>query len=276
MARLGAAAARLDCFELGRHDGAGWHPLDAALDDGWVAEQVDRLAEGSGHGRRPRTVAVAYLAGGLSWAVAVPVTAMLVTEHVALDPAIGNVAVHVDQQGWPSRIALVRPRVTVLPGDLAAGRPNFAVAPSLGTLVESVADGLADAFAAIFAVVRRAGPYGISGMWGTLADDIASTVWLLHEHGSTARQLDHAWTVAEGIIDALQVRQPALRARPRRFHFSGATPPVDLPMRGTCCLYYRTPEAAADGDDGMCTTCPRRTDEQRVQLVNGRFARHHQ
>ena len=38
-------------------------------------------------------------------------------------------------------------------------------------------------------------------------------------------------------------------------------------MRGTCC-YYQAPESQVDGGDGLCTTCPRRTDDERIRLVD--------
>jgi Ferric iron reductase FhuF-like transporter/FhuF 2Fe-2S C-terminal domain len=267
------AAANLDCFDLGDPGGApGWHPLAAALDDQWLAAQLDRLIDGNGHGRRPRAVAGAYLASGLSWAVSVPVTALLVTQRQVIDTEAGNLSIHVDDYGWPTRMAIHQPRVTALPTDPAATQPAVTVTTGMPELVELAAAQLVATFTPIFAAIRRASPYGTSGMWGTLADNVASTLWLLRDRGATAAELDDGWQLAQALIDALQTRRPGLRSTPRRFRFADASPPADLPMRGTCCLYYRTPEAAADGGDGMCNTCPRRRDDERVALVNRWFA----
>ena len=270
-AHLRATAARLDVFDVGTTAGEGWHPLTMALDPAWTVERVDRLVEGNGHGPRPRPVSGAYLGAGLAWVVAMPVAAALVTEHRALDAGVEGIAVHVDHEGWPTRMAVLEPRFATLAGDPAAGCAGVAVVPDPGGLVEFAADRLADTFTAVFASVRRASPYGTSGLWGSLADHVASVLWLLHQRGATNADLARAWRVAEDLVDAIQRRQPRLKARARLFHFDGPTAPVNLPMRGTCCLYYTTPESQAAGGDGLCGTCPRRPDEERVRLVGHRL-----
>ena len=270
-AALRASAAATGLFDVGPQPGSAWHPLTSAGDPAWIGELVDRTEAGDGHGPRPRAVAGAYVAGALTWAVLQPATALLLREGRALDLSPEGLALLVDDTGWASRLAVVEPRFAALPGDPAA-TAAVALVPDVAALVERSADAVVATFTPIFAAVRACSPYGLAGMWGALADTVAAVLWLLHERGADPAALDRAWAGAESLVDALQRRVPQLKARSRRFRFEQPDPPVALPLRGTCCLYYRTPEAAVDGSDGLCTTCPRRSDEARVRLVEAGFA----
>jgi hypothetical protein len=267
---LAATAARFDLFDVGAPRGPGWHPLATALDPAWTAAHVERLARGGEHGPRPRAVAGAYLGSGLAWVVAVPVAAALATDRRCPDVAVGNVAVSIDDEGWSTRMAVLAPRFAALPGDPAAGSGDATVVGDVARLVDHAADTLVATFTPVFAAVRQASPYGLSGLWGSLADHVATMLWALRERGAAPAELGRAWALVEQLVDALQRREPRLRARSRLFRFDsgGTAPPVELPMRGTCCLYYQAPESQVDGGDGLCTTCPRRPDDERIRLVD--------
>lgn len=269
---LEATARRLDLFEVDVPSGPGWHPLADALDPGWMGARIARLVEGAGHGPRPLAACGAYLGADLAARVVTPLATMIVTERRALDVTLTNVAVRFDDDGWPTRMAVAEPRFAVLPGDPAVRNPGVSVLPDEDALIDWAASHVVETFTPVFASVRATSRYGTSGLWGALADQVASVLWLLHERGASPTGLDRAWTVAAAFVEAIQRLEPRLKARPRRFRFASARPVVDLPMRGTCCLYYTTPEAAADEGDGMCNTCPRRDDEERVRLVNERLA----
>lgn len=239
-----------------------WYPLTAALDPAWTATRIERLAEGAGHGRRPPAVAGSYFSGDLSWTIAHPAAVAFGRDATVLAISLDNVRVHFGDEGWPDRIEFVHDRRrTGTAGDLA--------------------DALVATLGPIFDIVRSLTPYGYAGMWGSLADHIATSLWELHYDdtggngvgGAAAtddKLVDVAWERLSQVIAELGRREPRLRARPRRFHFAAASPPVDLPMRGSCCLKFKAPEAAFD-DEPMCSTCPRRSDPERVALVNQRF-----
>ena len=264
---LQASAERLGCFDVGAPTGPGWHLLGEATDPALAERLVERVAAGDGHGPRPRAVAGAYVGGSLTWAVLQPVAALFAAERRALDLAPGNVAVQLDDDGWATRAAVLVPRFAALPDDPAADHDDVVTVPDDAALAAWAADRIVATFEPVLAAVRAASPYGTSGHWGTLADTISAILWLLHEQGASGTDLDAAWHRTEALVDAVQARVPALRARSRRFTLDAPGAPVALPMRSTCCLYYRTPEAAAAEGDGLCTTCPRRTDEERVRLV---------
>jgi hypothetical protein len=272
---LTATAARFDLFDVGAPPGSGWQPLASALDPAWTAARVDRLARGGEHGPRPRAAAGAFLAGDLAWVVAVPVTAAVLTERRCPDVAIGNVAIRVDDEGWSTRMALLAPRFAALPGDADAGSEDATVVDGLPGLVDHTAELLVATFTPVFASARRASPFGTSGMWGLLADHVSAVLWALRERGASPAELGQAWRDVEQLVDALQRQAPRLRARSRLFRFDGGgtVPPVELPMRGTCCLYDKAPESRAAGGDGLCTTCPRRPDGERIRLVDEHLRR---
>jgi ferric iron reductase protein FhuF len=247
-----------------------------AIDPAWTAGRVERLARGGEHGTRPRAVAGAYLGSGLAWVVAVPVAAALVTDRRCPDVTIDNVAVSIDDEGWSTRMAVLAPRFAALPSDPAAGSGDATLVDDVTRLVDATADLLVATFTPVFAAVRQASPYGLSGLWGSLADHVATVLWALRERGSAPAELGRAWALVEQLVDAVQRREPRLRARSRLFRFDrgGTAPPVELPMRGTCCLYYQAPESRVDGGDGLCTTCPRRPDDERIRLVDAHLSAH--
>ena len=78
--------------------------------------------------------------------------------------------------------------------------------------------------------MRQASPYGLSGLWGALADHVATVLWALRERGSAPAELGRAWALVEQLVDAVQRREPRLRARSRLFRFDrgGTAPPVEL------------------------------------------------
>ena len=275
---LGTVAARYDAFEVGL-DGDGWVRLTAARDHEWLVARIARLAEGGEHGPRPLAVAGAYFGGDLSWQIAATAALLLHSDRRALDVSLENLAVRIDDDGWPSRLAVVEERFACLPEDPAAGSEGVTVVADRAALVAFLADAIVEAMEPVLRSVRALSRYGQPGLWGALADHVANVAWNLKEAGADAAELDAAWVTTEELVDALQARQRWLKVRPRRFRLSTEEGPVYLPMRGTCCLYYKTPESkaaeAAAGGGGLCTTCPLRTDDERVALVEAHFAGGH-
>ncbi len=266
-----AMADRSGLFDLGPPAGPGWHLLAAATDPAWTATRIDQVAAGDGHGPRPRAVAGAYVGGSLAWTVLQPFAAVLATERRALALSLEDLAVLVDDTGWTSRLRVLEPRFAAVSDDPAAAAA-VAVLDDEAALLEWAADQVVTTFAPVLAAVRAASPYGLSGLWGALADTLSAVQWLVHEGGADPGELERARALTEGLVDAVQRRVPHLKARSRLFRLETPAQPVTLPLRGTCCLYYRTPEADADGTDGLCTTCPRRSDAERVRLVERNLA----
>lgn len=105
-------------------------------------------------------------------------------------------------------------------------------------------------------------PFGRRGLWGIVADELASAaLWAARAGGADTIG---AWRLAETAIDVVAEEHHWLRARPRPFTITTAQGTTTFGVRGTCCLYYKTQSQPPDpSGDGYCTTCPFRDDDSR-------------
>ena len=90
----------------------------------------------------------------------------------------------------------------------------------------------------LFTEVRARAPYGMRGMWGALADELAAG--LVRAANETGGDVERAWHEASSLLDMLAERVEVPFARPHldRTEWSGGYTPFTV--RGTCCLYYKT------------------------------------
>ncbi len=212
-------------------------------DDGWVA--VDELVRGTrldrcvdvllaGEARGARDVAGSYLSSWLAEVLAGPAAAAFRRDGRVWSLDAPDLAVRPHDSGWFDGLAVVR-------GEL---RPVDAGA---------FADAMVGLLEPVFAAVRARLPYGLSGMWGSLADCLAA--------GDDASD--------DGLVDALAARVPRLRARPRHQLVAWSGGVHRTTVRGTCCLWYKVYEGG-DPDpagEGYCVACPLRTDESRAERM---------
>jgi hypothetical protein len=156
--------------------------------------------------------------------------------------------------------------VAVLADDPDAGAPGTTVVAS-GTDLRAVAvEGLAAVFGPLTTAVRARAPFGLRGMWGTLADHLAEVaVRRARERG---RDVDAAWCAADTVIADLAARQPLLRARPRRQVVTTDAGTSSFVAKGTCCLIYKAATGGRSATQQIasaaCTSCPLRQAEDRA------------
>lgn len=146
---------------------------------------------------------------------------------------------------------------------------RHAIAPDLVEDGDGVLAGAADELVRLTTPVIEhvAGvlPVGGPALWGGVADALAGkALWLAGMVGVDQQQV---WQRAEQVLDALQGRAPAMRQRPRLFPVAWSGGVSLHPVRGTCCLYYRTCDTPDPDGDGYCVTCPLRTDGSRDQRL---------
>jgi hypothetical protein len=197
--------------------GPSWIPL-AHLDD-HLDGIVATVAAGPAAGRRD--VAGSYLAGWLTHLVAGRALAAL--RAAGRTWSSSDVAVHPHPGGWFDGLAVPADRA-VADGDALVGDLVASLGPAYGAL-------------------RRRVPFGLAGMWGTLADVFAGD---------------------DALVDALGRNVAQLRTRPRLQLVDERV----VVVRSTCCLWFKVFDGTPDPDgEGYCTTCPHRSDTSRAAMV---------
>jgi len=253
--------------------GPGWVRLaDRVADptglDAWLAAELAGTAKG--HRDLAGSLVAYRLAGSLAELAVLPLVAerralVLSPEGLWLSFAGGA---RIEAVGLPALT------VAVLAGDADAGRPGTVVVDGPDALHAVVAEGLVATFAGVADAVRSRAPFGLAGIWGTLADHLADVA--LRWARDTGADPDRAWSEANALIEALRERpEPRLRARPRRHDVTCAAGSGAFVTRGTCCLIYKGHEPAPGETGGRhdliaaaaCTSCPLRPFDDRQALL---------
>lgn len=223
--------------DVGVPSGSGWLRLDdvTAAD---LAPRVDALAARH-HGHRD--VAGSYLGGWLAGAAITVPVACLVLEGGVPDP-LAPVWAHEHAEGWFDRVAYDD-------GTALVGGED---------VIDAFASGLAARLGPVLAAVRSLTPFGRRGLWGVVADELASAALWAARAGGADQQA--AWDTATTITDAVAARMPWLRTRPSLFPVAGAL----WSVKGTCCLFHKTqPQPPDPCGESYCTSCPFRDDRSR-------------
>ncbi len=225
---------------VGAAQGAGWQPLPQALEvlGDWHTDLVRR------HG--DRRAAAVYVAAWIAGTPALVVGLPAMLGGVVPDVDAAAIHLHRHPQGFVDRYAIAvagagqGPEQDVL--STAADRIARLTAP----LVERLCDEL---------------PVGPVALWGGVADVIgAYGLWFARQGGGDPRR---AWRRSQSLLDRLAQFAP-VRPRPRLFPVTWSGGTAYYPVRGTCCLYYRTDAAAGADGPTYCTTCPLRGDQSRT------------
>lgn len=242
---------------IGEPEGDGWHRFSDVAADDRLAGWVDDLAA---HHNGRRDVAGSYLGGWLAGAAIVVPTAALVLERRLPDPG-GELWFHRHDEGWFDLVAFETTRVFVTPADAAASHRD-AVVVNGADLTRLLARGLVDRLTPVLDAVRAWAPFGRSGLWGSVADELASATLRAARAGGT--DASDAWRLAEAAIDTIAEERRWLRARPRLLSVTTADGTSAFSVKGTCCLYYKTqPQPPDPCGDSYCNTCPFRDDDSR-------------
>jgi hypothetical protein len=269
VAPLAATLARLDAadeyceYRVGEPVDGSWVRLDDMLDDPALFDaSFDAVVAGEARGRRD--VAGSYLASWLVGIVVEPAVMALTTEQRTWPLAAANLAVRPHQGGWFDGLAVLDPDVWMLPGDPDAAHPDSVIVSGLADLRIAFIAGTAALARRVFPAVRARAPFGMRGMWGSLADGLGARVVAAAEEGGG--DVDAAWADVARLLDLLEAWAPVRPTRPRLDRVDWDAGSKAFTVRGTCCLFFKTVEGPPDrfGDD-YCTSCPLRDDEWRRQ-----------
>jgi hypothetical protein len=245
----------------GPPQGDGWYALEEVLEGPRrLREWFDRLLDGSARGRRD--VAGSYLSSYLAGIVTEPVCESAALLGRGWPNVAGNLAVHHHESGWFDGLAVLGPDVYVTDAELRAGAPGASTVGGGDALRSLLARELAALLQPMFETVRAMAPFGLRGMWGSVADGVASSLMLsAKSHGRDTRD---GWRKAVELTDALAAHAAMLRVRPSIERVDSRDGSTYVPVKGTCCLYYKTHDATPDAKgEGYCLSCPRRDPDDR-------------
>lgn len=264
VARLRAVDDELCRLELELEPGSGgdWVAfaalVDGALDD--VFEAGNRTGD-----RRPDYLGASVPATLVEALLSAALPPLLVERRLP-DVRPSNIAARLHAEHfWFDAITLRSTRCTVLDSDPADGDPDVETVADVAGLHHQLADVLVEAGTAWFPAVRKRAPFGRRGMWGQLADEVHGiALWTARSTGLDQRTV---WAEAEAIVDAIAVRVPELRVRPRPFPVAWSGGEALWQVKGTCCLWYTTVPESEREDASYCTACPLIGDEGRHERL---------
>lgn len=282
---MAVTVARLDGSSTWRRfsvdaSGASWVRLDRRLADpdgldAWYEAELRGTA--CGHPDLAGALIVYRLAGALAELV----VGTVLDQQRCIDLGPAGLSLRFGDAARLDEVSVSAPTVAVLDGDPAAGEEGTRLVPSDAALRAVAVESLVSMFEPLAAAVRARAPFGLAGMWGTLADHLAEVA--VRRARERRRDVEAAWSASAVLIDELADRAPRLRARPRRQVVPvGAGATAAVVAKGTCCLIYKAggqPAAPGAGpkrssrhliEAAACTSCPLRTPEDRQV----RFARY--
>jgi hypothetical protein len=254
-------------------NGPGWLALDRLLAapelDAWYRAELDGPARGH------RDVAGSLVAYRVAEALADLTVGALVRDGRVLMPSPSQVALRLGDGPRIETLAVASHVVAVLPDDLDEGVPGTVTLSDVPSLLAAAAETLVELFRPVTRAVRARAPYGLRGMWGTLADHLAEAA--LRRAAPRPGDQEAAWALADALVEHVADHQPLLGGRPRPQWVTCAAGTSLFAAKGTCCLVYKAhrPRPGQRLDSralvraGACATCPLRSaDDRRERLVS--------
>ncbi|MGI9004175.1 MAG: hypothetical protein ACR2GH_21430 [Pseudonocardia sp.] len=238
---------------VGVPDGSGWLGLHDALPSGALFSWWETALRRE-NPALPPTVAAVRVVGMLARVVLSRLTAALVLDRRAHDVSATNLLVHLDEDGRADRVAVRRPTVAVLPGDIAAGAPDTIVAPDLATLLDAAAAQAVATLTPMIDAVHALSRFGVVPAWNVAADAVLGTATFVPLYLGGDERAGRA--LGEALLDALVARGARIGRRGTCEAVVRGGSEFQMPVRGSCCFSYRTDEETSRPGDQYCTTCP--------------------
>ena len=238
-------------------DEPGWVRVDELAADGdLLADLMDRVGRAYGEDGRPFTGT--SLLRGYLWRMLGPAVGALLLERRLPDLRAGSVALRFGGDGSVEDVAFAGEGFAVLPQDPDAAHPAAEVLPAERELLFTLRDALAETHLAVLIPalrdlgVRR----GSRALGQVFADSCVQAFVFVGRH--LGREAEGV-----GLAGALLAGPSPLSAplNYRVLEYPGGSEATRV--RNACCLYYKT-------GNGVCFTCPRKTDGERVRELVAR------
>lgn len=230
--------------------------LDAAAPTGWFDAVIGQIM--ARYSVRERRTAAMFFLGSYAWYVTASAIASYLTDRRVPSIALDDVAVRFDVDGDEPQIkvALLNPGFAALPDDPAAGMATVTICATLHDLRERLRKQIEDHMLAAIAFLARHVRLGQRGQWNMVADTCAEVcLWIGQQMGEQER------ACAEGLALIKMAGSP-MRPSPTQYLTLAVGERCEtFRMRGSCCLYYKTPTAK------NCNTCPLLSEAERVQRL---------
>ena len=256
---------------VGRPSGGGWVEVSSLGDDTTITAIYSRMLDIAAG----RADVAAVFAAAMTSILVEPLVSSIVIDQRSWSLDRGQHAVRFDPEGFVAAHTISPDTpLSVLHGDAFDGRTDVIVVDDVRRLIDDVAPAMIAVLRPIFLGIRRLAPYGLAGLWGGVADQIgAVAIRTAHEFQLDA---DTSWRTAEALIDAIRRRVEEPVTAPSRELIDCGGRPINVSVKGTCCLLYKI--AAADGEEAYCMRCPLLTAQARrerwiVWLSEGRAPR---
>lgn len=237
---------------LGRPEGLGWTATaELSADPGLLETLMERIERGCGV--KNRAYSGTSLLRSYLWRVLTTAVATFLTERRLPDLRAANVALRFGDGGFAEGLAFASPRFFALPDDPEAGHPHAVVLLSERDLLDHVREALAGTHmpALISALRALRMRRGKRALWGAGTDVCAEAFMSVGQSlGREVEALDFAEELLSG--------PPPLSGPTNFFVLERDDEKRTSRVRNTCCLYYKL-------GNGPCFTCPRLTDEERLE-----------
>jgi hypothetical protein len=237
---------------LGVPDEPGWvSPQRLAADEALLEELLGRV--GREAKTEDRLVMGSFFLGDYLWKVLAPAVAAFLVDCRVPDLSASNLALRFDEKGEAAEVAMIEPRFAALSNDPAAGVAASAFG-SEEALLAHLRGTLESDLPTLFEALRRRRPRrGVRVMWGAAVDAVAGSFrYLGEELGCGDEALAHAETMLSGespVSGSLGYYT---------LEYEGGSELVRISE--TCCLNYKVTGRA-------CFSCPRTTDEERIERL---------
>ncbi|MCW5877926.1 MAG: (2Fe-2S)-binding protein [Anaerolineales bacterium] len=188
--------------------------------------------------------------------------AMFLVEQRVPDLRADSLQVRFDEHGGIAGLAWTGRGFVALPGDPAADHADCEVVADRDALREALRARLIESFTPVVDATFAYSRLGKSAMWSTAADYCAyALMWLGELMGNELIGAQESRAFA-AVPSLLSLRNDLIAVE----HLGETHYMVN---RNSCCLYYRT------DNSGMCSSCPHRPLEERVEMVRKHIEEEH-